>query len=299
MPRLFVDWSDWWAREGNDHRLYLSAHGSAWDDCCHRQICTDDHAPYPELSLLAPYMRLIRSRGTERPSDLGMLDHPWLHDRRPPLYFDGPVAAERLVYVDLVRAYWSIYTRTTLDVIYDGFERGPLRGGVDFLCREQLGEKRLLRNALLGSLRRTRRRGIDHGEPFVETVPASARRPNLWGLVMDVLELCAWTARNLGAVYVHTDGYIFAHQDLAEDCIDELWHRYHIEATIRGEGEGIVLGLGRWRIGEESHGVTGSPANPPEPGRKVDSMAPLPGKLTDHLRDWLYHASVGNAVSNY
>ena len=62
---------------------------------------------------------------------------------------------------------------------------------------------------LLGTMRREWRRGVDHGEMFREIVPAHRRRPDLWGLVMDCLEVVAWKMRLMGAVYVHTDGVTY------------------------------------------------------------------------------------------
>lgn len=280
IPRLFVPFSEWLAGvEPPRHRLYLGAHGVAWDECHKRQICDRTLRPFPMLSAIRPYLRICRrAAGAER----DCLQHPHLLERRPPLFFDGAIA-DHLTYVDLSAAYFSIYTRTTLDVDYDGLS-APVDGRVRFLDTAGLGVHKLTRNALLGSLRRTKRRGLDHGKPFREPVPASARRPNLWGLVMDVLELVAWEMRDLGAVYVHTDGYIFAHKDLAEEAIDVLARRYHLRASIRAQGDGAVLGLGRWRIGEVTHGTVF------EPGTRVDSMFETPPALASALRELLCRA---------
>lgn len=259
-----------------EHRFYLSPQRSWWDACCARQVCDEALAPYPELALLGPYLDLVHQLGDERPH----VDHPHLLARRPPLYFDGPLDDEPdLVYVDLVRAYWSIYTRTTLDVFYDGGS-APRKGLLPFLDTEELGQHKLLRNALLGLQHRQWRRGIDHGEHFREVVPPHRRRPDLWGLVMDVLELVAWDARNLGACYWHTDGGIFRHSDLAADFIVRLREAFGLTATIRAAGPGWVHALGSFKIGNFQTVIDHrSPF-------RVDSMVSAPHDLANCLLTW-------------
>lgn len=279
IPRRWVNWMSWWSGdEPNKHRLYLGTSGTAWDACCHHQVCDLRLRPFPELSLLRPYLKAIASHQRET----RVVDHPFLLERKPPLYFGG-VYGGSLAYVDLNRAYWSIYTRATLDVAYDG-ENRPKNGTVHFLDADELGERKLLRNAILGSLRRKRRRGVDHGEPFIEEIPDTERRPNLWGLVMDVIELVAWDMRSLGAVYVHTDGYIFGHRDLAHDAVEMVSDKYGLEASIRAEGEGYVSGIGRWRIGTIAHGSFAKNVN------RVDSMLPPTPRLARDLTDWCKYA---------
>lgn len=280
--RLFVDWEAFQADKlkaarMSGHRYYIAPARSWWDDCCGRQICDESLAPYPELSLVAPYLAAIQRGITQAPA----VDHPYLLDRRPPLYFDGPIASsDDLVYVDLRAAYFSIYTRTTLDVFYDG-QGPPRRGVVPFTDTDELGKFKLARNALLGLQHRRNRHGIDFGQHFTEIVPPHRRRPDLWGLVMDALEVVAWSARDAGACYYHTDGAIFAHHDLAEDWIATVAERYRLTATIRASGPGNVLGLGRFTIGGATAGRDTAP------GHRVDTMVRAPHDLSDAITEWL------------
>ena len=290
QARLYIDWekfwSDGWNIKPKEHRLYLGAQRACFDECCARQLCDLSLAPYPELSLIGPYLKAC-TKGVDEPA---RLDHPHLLERRPPLYFDGPVVAHDLVYVDLDRAYWSIYTRTTLDVSYDGIH-APSRGLVEFLDPAELGEYKMMRNGLLGMQRRVSRRGVDHGELFYEIVPWHRRRPDLWGLVMDCLELMAWSARDFGAVYYHTDGAIFSSSGEAQAWIEHLSSTFAIRATVRAEGSGYVHALGAFKIGDSVAGKD-TPA-----GSRIDSMLRPPASLDSILTQWLYHSSIPDAVN--
>jgi len=279
QERVAIDWEAFWqGRELGgpaEHKLYLGAGRSCFDDCCGRQLVDHSLWPFPETSLVGPYLAAISEGITEVPA----LGHPSLLERRPPLYLPGPSEGEDLTYVDLRRAYWAIYTRATLDVSYDG-ESGPRAGRIAFLDAERLGEYKLARNALVGMLRRTLRRGVDHGRHFAEIVPEDRRRPDLWGLVMDALELLMWTARDLGACYIHTDGAVFAHHDGAEDWIDACAALGFV-ATMRARGPGRIGGFSRFQIGDTSLGDTS------RPGPAVDTMLRAPARRHECLREWL------------
>jgi hypothetical protein len=281
-PVTLVDWPEWWrGTEPAKHRLYLGGQSSCWDVCCERRVLGRDA---PQLLIgIRPYLRRItRAQGSQR-----FLPHPHLLSRHAPLYFDFTLQGEDLTYVDLTRAYHSIYTRATLDVAYDGINV-PRLGRTRFLDSEDFKDERLFRNALLGSLRRKWRRGLDHGQPFRELVPAHDQRPNLWGLVMDCLELAAWEMRRLGAVYVHTDGYVFQHRDIAIAAQESLMEKFGLDSRLVINGPGIVTGLGRWRIADTVHG----PRVTPEPGRRIDTMQPVPSLLAGSLTDLLKSGSM-------
>ena len=287
QARTFVSWDHFWRNEWpikpDEHCLYFNGQRSVTDACCHRQLCAEELRPYPTLAVIGPYIAELeeKHRGAHAP-----LGREWLLERRPPLFFDRPVqsgSGETLVYVDVEAAYWSLYTRTTLDVDYDG-EGTIRRGVVAFEDADELRKDKLVRNALLGMLRRTRRRGVDHGDYFVEEVPAHKRRPCLWALVMDTLEVVMLTARDLGAVYVHTDGAIFTHPDLAAEWIARCAD-FGLVASERCRGDGYVMGLGYFRIGDEVHPK--GRVRPMQPGSPVDNMLAAPAHITDALTEWL------------
>ena len=315
QARTFVDWDAFWADDWAirpvEHLLYFSGSRAVYDACCRRQLCASDLAPFPILSIVSPYVKALERAAaarTGRKLATVIRREEDLLARRPPLYFGGAVRGEDLTYVDLEAAYFSIYSRTTLDVLYDG-EGAPWRGVVEFSDLDQLRRHKLVRNALLGMMRRTRRRGVDHGEHFVDRVPAHKRRPCLWALVMDCLELVMMTARDLGAIYVHTDGAIFAHHDLAEEWASTIAERFGLIASERARGAGYVLGMGRWRIGDEVH-PAGDDGNPDGGlrtvkgretraprilvGGPVDSMLAAPQRLAGALTDWMHDSSVAS-----
>lgn len=283
-PRRFLDWASFWKGylprlDPAEHLIYLGTHQSCYDDCCSRQLCDRSLVPYPELSVIGPYLAAI-SRDIDEPPQV---DHPEMLHRRPPLYFDEAASGPHLTYVDLVSAYFSIYTRTTLDVYYDGLGP-PRRGIIVFTDVDRLGSSKLVRNALLGTLRREWRRGIDHGHAFRERVPARRRRPMLWGLVMDSLELAMWTARDMGAVYVHTDGAIFTSATAAVEWQQRLRDQFQLFATIRASGPGWVRGIGNFSIADTIS------ARPERDGNRIDSMLRAPYDLAEGLTGWLYHS---------
>lgn len=282
--RQVVRWRGWSRREWEQHRLYPGSGLSVWDDCCRRQVIDVTLAPYPETSLVGPYLRYIRSGIEERPR----LDHPSMLERRPPQFFDGPVSGDDLVYVDIDRAYLSIYGRATLDVSYDGV-RPPRDGVIRFLDLAELAPRKLARNALIGMLRRRRRPCCDHGQWTSELIPSWRRRPDLWGLVMDCLELVGWTARDLGAVYLSTDGAVFTHHDLAEEWIDLLRRRFLLSASVRARGPGALWALGNLHIGDEVSGRECA-------GNRIDSMIRAPRDLAPVLEAWLHDAGESTRI---
>jgi hypothetical protein len=286
QPRRFVEWEGFWRGqvprlEPEKHLLYLGTHSTCYDDCCHRQLCDRSLFPFPPLSVIGPYLAGI-AKGVDEPP---AIDHSEMLHRRPPLFYDKATEGAQLTYVDLDSAYWSIYTRTTLDVHYDG-TAAPRRGVIAFQDAAMLGRDKLVRNALLGSVRREWRHGLDHGHGFRERVPSRKRRPMLWGLVMDSLELVAMTARDLGCVYYHTDGAIFESPTQAEEWRGQVEQTFGLQASIRAEGAGWVRGIGNFSIGETCS------SRPERTGRRVDSMLRAPYDLAQDLTAWLHDASL-------
>lgn len=283
--RTFVDWHDFWAEslvmKPSEHLLYMGGMDTVFDACCHRQICAREIDPYPRLSVIAPYLRAISRGIEERPR----IEEWGLLLRHPPYFYDGALSSDDLCYVDIDRAYWNFYTRTTLDVSYDG-TGPPVRGHIEFQDTEELGEDKLVRNALLGMLRRRFRRGLDHGLAFREDVHAKKRRPSLWALVMDALELVMWTARDQGAVYVHTDGAIFSSHEQALSWMNVSRETFKIPTTLRARGAGFVRGIGNFQIGEHTT------KRPEYEGARLDSMCPTPEPVKTLLTEWLYYATI-------
>ncbi len=288
-PEIRVDWGKFQTDKlrrirRDEHKFFISDSRKAWwDDCCHRQVLSSDPADdRSELAYVGPYLKAIQRRAEEVPH----LPHMELLSRRPPLYFNLPVTHEEdLIYVDLDRAYWSIYTRTTLDVAYDGANY-PRRGTVEFLEAEELGSMKLAYVGLMGYLHRMKQRILDHGEYQIE--PVTSNRPDLWGLLMDCLEVVAWSARDLGALYYHTDGAIFPTAEQGREWQSTLLDRFGLNSSVKAQGPGAVYALGRYRVGQTTggRGLPGEELLNSRSGR-VDSMRELTRSSEQCLTEWL------------
>lgn len=247
MPKEFVPWDKFTTNKyrkikWEDHLFWLGE-SSWWDDCCGRQICDSSTWPYTETSIISKYLKSCKlAAGEIKPyiKNFSMLT------REPPVYIAEDIEGY-LWYLDLVAAYWQIYTRTTLDVMYAG--EIPTRGTVEFLDKETLKSYKLLRNCLVGRVIKTRKLGLDHGTLFWEWEDKNNLYPDLWGLIQDVLHFISHVMiENAGCVYVNTDGYIFKNKKDLEKGI-KILNEFGLEWKIKVEGEGKIHGINNFSIG--------------------------------------------------
>lgn len=286
--RQFIDWQSFTAPTGRylQHHLIMGSHRTAFDSCHRTSLCDISHRPYPLHGLARTYLKTIHwMQGGEEPRicDSELFCHV------APLYFNRPVSGE-LVAIDLDAAYWQIYRVASLDLFYDGTGY-PHNGHVKFLGSADLEPHKLLRNSVIGACRADTRTESVFGAMRRVSIGNRWQRPDLWAYIMDTLEAVAWDMRNLfGAVHVHTDGYILPHRDLAQDAIEYLQREWHLAASVRAEGEGIVQGLGSWSIADEVRGrddddeLEGVPHI--EVNESIDNMSG--GNL--NLRSWFHDA---------
>lgn len=160
--------------------------------------------------------------------------------------FANPGVLERCAYVDLRRAYFSI-----LNVIGWGVSYHPGKWiGAGFDCSDfPLPEHSIARNSLVSSCITNERSEWDGiGAIHIRTGFNPLMNFPLWAAVMDVLNGIALDMVDLGAVYVHTDGYIFP-----ENRVDSALNRiaeWGLEAQVKERGvTGAVWNSNEYRIG--------------------------------------------------
>lgn len=276
MRRRYFDYETFMMSEYRHHYLIVGTHRNCFDRCHGYGLVDHLDKPYPPHVLARPYLRTISYlQGGEEPSRIR--DYS-LFDRNPPTYFAGYTRGN-LVHVDLTSAYLQLYAPASLDVSYDGAST-PRNGRIKFLGACELGEHRELRNSIIGTVRSDSQSILDHGR--LKHLPMSGKwqRPDLWALVQDTLEVIAWEMRLLfGAVHIHTDGYILPHPELGEAAVAYLADQWELASVVAAEGEGEVVALGSWRIGDQLSGE-------PEAGIgvHVDSMTHV--EAAPYLRAW-------------
>lgn len=164
--------------------------------------------------------------------------------RSAPIYCE-PSVRDGMSYVDISSAFWSIMSIVGWDVDYfPGKWIVKGRPPLDF----PLGDHKVARTSLVMCGLPTPMR-VWNGERMI-----AQRRENkhinlgLWSLIMDTLHALGAQAVRLGAIYVHTDGYILPSEN-ADEMIDII-HSFQLQAKVKARGLAVVLGMGNWRIGE-------------------------------------------------
>lgn len=161
-----------------------------------------------------------------------------LFDKRPPMLYTGPATFDGW-YVDLKGAYWTIYRRLWLDTCWP---RG--RGGMP-LCRvaARVGSDKGVRNSVIGVIS-GRYVTMVKKNGSIKQVKSRNKylSPGLWGTIQDILHDIANRARQAGAVYICTDGYLFHHNSQVDEFTAWLeqagfsLHLYSGEIDIKAWG---------------------------------------------------------------
>lgn len=208
-------------------------------------------------------------------------NHLSLFDRRVPLHFGGPAIGE-MIYIDLVGAYHQIYRRLWLDTIWPRGYYGqyPLLGVAD-----RLQPWKAARNAVIGICRSRSVVGIKGHKRITIATKNRFLSPGLWATVMDILHWVAGEALAAGAIYIHTDGYIFpGGVDRPGTFLFLDWlAQMHITFSVRAFGEGIIAGWNKYRIAKVQtaafkHGLSG----PQEAFTNVTEQTPKWGRFWKH-----------------
>lgn len=175
--------------------------------------------------------------------------------RQAPLY-SKPGKLDDAVYLDLKSAYWSILQVIGWDVDYmPGLWLGVNSDVRDFpYWKNKLARNCLVSVGLVGDSR------VWDGQRLIFR---KKRNPLtnmvLWAAVQDVLNAIALEMVRVGAVYVHTDGYLLPRDRLkaAMDVIGE----WGLVSSIRHEGSAEVIAPGTYTIGDK-------------PNRRPHTLAP-------------------------
>jgi hypothetical protein len=152
----------------------------------------------------------------------------------------------RMVYLDLKSAYWSIIKLVGWDAEY--FEKWIVRGTdmKDF----PFSDNRIARNSLVTNFL-PKSKTIAYLDGSLVAIPTGKRTINygLWCLVMDVLHGIAWDMwHKFDAVYVNTDGYIIPEHH-EENAIEYIRQRWGLDIGQKGRGIAQVWGVGVYDIG--------------------------------------------------
>lgn len=181
-------------------------------------------------------------------------------DIAPPTFFLRPEKGS-LCYVDLKAAYWQIYQKLWLDV---HVPRG--RGKLSMLpLAKRLGTCKPARNAVIGVIRSRNSMAFKGKKRIFFKAENRFLAPELWATIQFILHELAVFAKVNNAVYCSTDGYIFRSDEAGLTDFLSMLRVCNLEHTIR-EGEGEVIGWGRWKIGDKETkifkmGPTGSLSN--------------------------------------
>ena len=167
----------------------------------------------------------------------------------PPPNLAIPCGYSEGVYIDIKAAYWNIMKIVGWNPdYYPGKWLSPGRAPADF----PFPENKILRNCLVsagipGSI--LRYDPDKRGDPFNYINPKSPlENLGLFRLITDILNLIAFVASEMGAVYVNTDGFIAKNYQATAEII-QLIQDFGLTASIKAEGSGSIKSSGAYKVG--------------------------------------------------
>lgn len=269
-PRRRVpDLSEWVATDGTSARLIQGT--GRYVDVTHRPAVTVlQRSGYAclEHELARPYLR--RLHAAQRPkSGMAAKRIPWATEARghldtnPPLYFAGPSRTGLVgewAYVDLVRAYPSIYEPLTVDLHFRPDDTIPRLGlgRFEWLWQDEVRDLKHMHRTIGGTIRATSLNVIDRGRPVVmhdtwRWSPFFA--PDLWGVICWTLHVIAQMAvSDAGARMVNKDGYVVPIEQ--EQFLVDMLREWGFDARTKARGPGTLWGVTSWQIGRHKTGTT-------------------------------------------
>jgi len=163
--------------------------------------------------------------------------------RTAPL-FSVPGTYPDMCYIDLKGAYWNIRRIIGWDVDYMPGKWLTFRSDVEDFPAPEL---KVARSALV-SLSQSASLLVWTGRKIIsEKTGSNLLNSALWACVFDILHGIASDMLNLGAVYVHTDGYMLPRRR-ADEAIETV-RQWGLLATLKYEGDAEVTTVGVYRIG--------------------------------------------------
>lgn len=270
-PRELVQsaWQDWLKQEAPRFSRLGLGRRCAFDLSVKRppRIMPQDDAPYQDPEVAAAYcaalVRTFRSRQSRHPFS-EQQRRPELLSYRAPLYWCGKRVTGDLAYVDLRWAYWQIYSRATLDLIYDPSSGRATRGRIPFADCDDLSlvEHPLRRNAVVSRVHPARGSVLIHGLRHSTAATTFWSQPCLWAYVMDVLCAVSQDVRDRFQCFeVATDGYL-VRAEQAPEVIWFLQREWGLDSRVKAEGGGEARGLHAFRCADMVRGQADGPALP-------------------------------------
>lgn len=163
--------------------------------------------------------------------------------RTAPL-FSTPGVYPDMCYIDLKAAYWSILRVIGWDVDYMPGQWLTFRSDVEDFPSPDL---KVARSALV-SLSQSASLSVWTGQRLTkEKTGSNLLNSALWACTFDILHGVASDMIDLGAVYVHTDGYMLP-RARADEAIFRA-SEWGLKAAIKHEGDAEVTTVGVYRIG--------------------------------------------------
>lgn len=193
----------------------------------------------------------LKKTGKKRFQSNKNSDH--LQDCSHPLFF-SPYCGE-IIYIDLRAAYFSIYKRLPVHFFFNGEN---LTGGRHFL-RESFpsdwSDYKLARNSLVGLFHSKHQTRIRNKTLRRYQINPPTFSPSHWGFIQLCLHWIAEMALEYGAKYAYIDGFIFP-LSANWQGFQQLLADYGFDSQIKAEGEGRIIGVGRYQIGDTSTVIT-------------------------------------------
>lgn len=176
-----------------------------------------------------------------------------LLDIPQPLYCKPLELGGRLTYVDIRRAYHTIYSRLPLDIRFQGLRAYGGRVWFRDFIPPDLCEYPLVRNSLVGCLRQLTQMRIKNGKTNVTPNRNIFLSPEHWGFITHLLHGIAHCAIRYNARYFNTDGAIFTRDEDAIAYCQQL-AEWGFIPHIKAQGTGSIYSVGNYKIGEENAG---------------------------------------------
>lgn len=174
------------------------------------------------------------------------------------------------VYLDIRAAYFSIVSLVGWNCDYAlgrWFVAG--RSVDDF----PFAQNRIARNSLVTSAEKKNSmpRLVPPGRIEFQNSFNELMNLNLITIVSDVLHALAWLARDAGAVYANTDGYVCPTQNIA-DAVAARVANFGLESRAKFAGAGGVAGMTSYQVGNFRTANYNPPAAVQSPRANIDDL---------------------------
>jgi hypothetical protein len=235
-------------------RLYVGVRSATTQD--RLRIMPEDDSPWQGGEAAKAWLRALlreytppRSHG--RPFWRQQQDIAWLSVASPQMVSEQRPAEEW--WVDLEKAYFSLYQPFSLDLLYRREQGLVTRGRIPFEDALLVKPHSDVGRAVIGHVRRQAATVMVKGRMSRETGRNFWLQPHLWAVVQDTLHAVALDMERLGAAAIATDGYCFPSREQAGSAIQLLEDRWSLRARLKD---------GHWPIGKPRRYI--EPLEPPQ-----------------------------------